>query len=145
MPCLFFASEIKLNKRSTKIIHSKREVNLFKFRSFSSYCFSSLLQKHSCGPNCLEEWSSKIVLDIGGKWTWVVNANLGLKKHMSMIAVPKLLRCYDCDSVIDRRRTQAHCDCHAMADSASVTPSRFSELYCKNRSVASHTGLEYCR
>lgn len=101
-------------------------------------------KKHSCGQNCLEEWSSKIVLDIGGKWTWVVNANLGLKKHMSMIAVPKLLRCYDCDSFIDRRRTQAHCDCHAMADSASVTPSRFSELYCKNRSVASHTGLEYC-
>ena len=25
---------------------------------------------------------------------------------MSMIAVPKLLRCYDCDSFIDRHRTQ---------------------------------------
>ena len=38
--------------------------------------------------------------------TWLINANFGLKKHMSMIAVPKLLRCYDCDSFIDRHRTQ---------------------------------------
>ena len=43
----------------------------------------------------------------------VINANLGVKKHMSMIAVPKLLRCYDCDSIIDRKRTQAHCDYHS--------------------------------
>ena len=61
----------------------------------------------------------------------MINANLGVKKHMSMIAVPKLLRCYDwyvvqpsesvlnlyflyfSDSVIDRKRTQAHCDCHS--------------------------------
>ena len=133
---------------------------------------------HSCVETCLEvntyfcfssrvilflsqEWSSKIVLDIGGKWTWCVSANLGLKKHMSMIAVPKLLRCYDCDSVIDRTRTQvhnsvscltmilfpvveAHCDCHCDQDSASVTRVRSRGLYCKNRSVASHTGLEYC-
>lgn len=62
-----------------------------------------------------------------------------------MIAVPKLLRCYDCDSFIDRRRTQAHCDCHACPDSASLTPGpRLGDLYCRNRSVASHTGLEYC-
>ena len=64
-----------------------------------------------------------------------------------MIAVPKLLRCYDCDTFIDRRRTQAHCDCHASeaADTASLTPLRLgAELYCRNRSVASHTGLEYC-
>ena len=42
----------------------------------------------------------------GGKLTWLINANFGLKKHVSMIAVPKLLRCYDCDSFIDRHRTQ---------------------------------------
>ena len=70
-------------------------------------------QEYSCVHSCLEEWSSKIVLDIGGKLTWVINANFGLKKHMSMIAVPKLLRCYDCDSIIERTRTQAHCDCHS--------------------------------
>merc|ERR1712227_996177 len=63
---------------------------------------------------------------------------------MSMIAVPKLLRCYDCDSFIDRRRTQAHCDCHAHGDSASLTSIRTGDLYCRNRGVASHTGLEYC-
>ena len=75
-----------------------------------------------------------------------MNARIGLKKHRSMIAVPKLLRCYDCDSFIDRRRTQAHCDCHACPDSASLAPGprMGSDLYCRNRSVASHTGLEYC-
>ena len=88
--------------------------------------------------------SSKIVMDIGGKWTWVINANLGVKKHMSMIAVPKLLRCYDCDSIIDRKRTQAHCDCDCSPSSACLTPSSsMTELYCRNRSVSSHTGLEY--
>ena len=108
------------------------------------YLFS--VQNYLCHHSCLEEWSSKIVLDIGGKWTWLVNARMGLKKHRSMIAVPKLLRCYDCDSFIDRRRTQAHCDCHACPDSASLAPGPRlgSDLYCRNRSVASHTGLEYC-
>ena len=75
---------------------------------------------YTCSQDCLEEASSKIVLDIGretynystnllfagGKLTWIINANFGLKKHMSMIAVPKLLRCYDCDSFIDRTGTQ---------------------------------------
>ena len=68
---------------------------------------------------------------------------MGVKKHMSMIAVPKLLRCYDCDSIIDRKRTQAHCDCHSQSSSACVTPTTMGDLYCRNRSVSSHTGLEY--
>ena len=72
----------------------------------------------------------RLVLDIGGKLTWIIDSNYGLKKHMSMIAgsihmvmndlimkysslVPKLLRCNDCDAIIDRTRTQAHCDCHS--------------------------------
>lgn len=79
-----------------------------------------------------------------------------------MIAVPKLLRCYDCDSFIDRTGTQvsealenptiylhtpqAHCDCHSQpSDSLRLLPAtRAGELYCRNRSVSSHTGLEYC-
>jgi len=98
----------------------------------------------SCTDDCLKESSSKIVMDIGGKWTWVINANLGVKKHMSMIAVPKLLRCYDCDSILDRKRTQAHCDCDSGGRSSGcVRPSRLGELHCGNRSVSSHTGLEY--
>jgi len=101
-------------------------------------------KEYTCVHSCLEEWSSKIVLDIGGKLTWVINANFGLKKHMSMIAVPKLLRCYDCDSIIDRTRTQAHCDCHSQADSSCIGSARPRDLYCKNISVSSHTGLEYC-
>ena len=95
------------------------------------------VQNYLCHHSCLEEWSSKIVLDIGGKWTWLVNARIGLKKHRSMIAVPKLLRCYDCDSFIDRRRTQAHCDCHACPDSASLAPGPRlgSDLYCRHGAI----------
>merc|ERR1712155_487430 len=52
-----------------------------------------------------------------------------------MIAVPKLLRCYDCDSFIDRRRTQAHCDCHACPDSASLARQQLADrplcLFCE--------------
>lgn len=101
---------------------------------------------YTCSQECLQERSSKIVLDIGGKLTWMINANFGLKKHVSMIAVPKLLRCYDCDSFIDRTGTQAHCDCHSHSSSSLrlLPASRSGELYCRNSSVASHTGLEYC-
>lgn len=103
-------------------------------------------KEYTCSQVCLEAWSSKLVLDIGGKLTWMIDSNYGLKKHMSMIAVPKLLRCYDCDATIDRTRTQAHCDCHSEEDSRRVVPSLrpTGGLYCQNRSVSSHTGLEYC-
>ena len=95
-----------------KCVHCK--VNFHRKKIKNQYV--TKFQEYTCVHSCLEEWSSKIVLDIGGKLTWVINANFGLKKHMSMIAVPKLLRCYDCDSIIDRTRTQAHCDCHSQVE-----------------------------
>jgi hypothetical protein len=50
---------------------------------------------------CLEKRPpTKVVIDIGGKRTWLMTANFSLQHHLSMIAVPKLLRCYDCDSTL---------------------------------------------
>lgn len=100
-------------------------------------------KEYTCGQSCLEERSSKIALDIGGKMTWLITASFGLKKHLSMIAVPKLLKCYDCDATIDRAQT--HCDCHYQNSfCGSVIPSSRPGELCLNRSMSSHTGLEYC-
>lgn len=112
-----------------------------------SYPPCSHCHLQQCHADCLME-PTRLVVDIGGKLTWIIDSNYGLKKHMSMIAVPKLLRCNDCDSIIDRARTQAHCDCHSegglnCSDSFPFYRAQ-SELYCKNSSVSSHTALEYC-
>ena len=63
----------------------------------------------TCRSACLRLRGDKIVLDIGGKMTWLLTGDFSLRKHLSMIAVPKLLHCYDCDARIDRGQTT--CDC----------------------------------
>ena len=67
-------------------------------------------REYTCITACIEERSTpKVCIDVGGKITWMVNANFALKRHLSMIAVPKLLKCYDCDTTIGRSEYQ--CDC----------------------------------
>lgn len=96
-----------------------------------SYC-----KEVTCLASCIEQHSSKNVLDIGGKVTWLITADFSLRKHLSMIAVPKVLRCYDCDATIDRG--QSTCDCREDDSVKWNLPS------CRYRSVSSHTGLQYC-
>jgi len=86
--------------------------------------------------SCIEQHSCKNVVDIGGKVTWLISADFSLRKHLSMIAVPKVLTCYDCDATIDR--AQSTCDCR-QDDSM-----KWNLPPCKYRSVSSHTGLQYC-
>merc|ERR1719167_496259 len=54
-------------------------------------------KEFTCLPACFQR-SPKIVMDIGGKMSWLITGDFSLRKHLSMIAVPKLLRCYDCDA-----------------------------------------------
>ena len=42
--------------------------------------------------------------------TWIVTTNFTLKRHLSMVAVPKMLKCFDCDTTI--KREEYMCDCH---------------------------------
>ena len=41
--------------------------------------------------------------------TWLVTTNFTLKRHLSMVAVPKMLKCFDCDTTIKRKEYM--CDC----------------------------------
>lgn len=60
-------------------------------------------KEYTCAASCIEDRScSKVSLDIGGKITWLVTSNYTLKRHLSMIAVPKVLKCYDCDTTLNR-------------------------------------------
>jgi len=90
----------------------------------------------TCRSACLRLRGDKIVLDIGGKMTWLLTGDFSLRKHLSMIAVPKLLHCYDCDARIDRGQTT--CDCKQ-----NEFRLEGSEAACRYRSVSSHTGLQY--
>lgn len=59
-------------------------------------------KEYTCSASCIEERSSKVSLDIGGKISWLITSNYTLKRHCSMIAVPKVLKCYDCDTTLNR-------------------------------------------
>ena len=96
--------------------------------------------------------------------TWLLTGDFSLRKHLSMIAVPKLLHCYDCDARIERGQ-QTTCDCrvggygggsdweysYAAAGGGSYGYQPRSRggfgaaasSSCRYRSVSSHTGLQY--
>ncbi len=100
-------------------------------------------REYTCSAQCIEEKiNSKLSIDIGGKMTWLVTANFTLKKHLSMIAVPKVLKCYDCDTAIPR--DESSCDCIPDPMDPALTRPQGRAAYCRNRSVSSHTALEYC-
>ncbi|CAB4068764.1 unnamed protein product [Lepeophtheirus salmonis] len=86
-----------------------------------SYC-----KEFTCLPSCMEDRNDKIALDIGGKMTWLITADFSLKRHLSMVAVPKVLRCFDCDTTLDRQ------ECRKL---------HFNDSLSK---MTSHTALEYC-
>ncbi len=102
-------------------------------------------KEYTCSASCVEERSSKVSLDIGSKITWLITSNYTLKRHLSMVAVPKTLRCLDCDTSFDRNAMR--CDCVPSPQDAnpSLVPSaQMREAYCNNRLMSGHTALEYC-
>ena len=106
-------------------------------------------REYTCGSACIEEGRAhKVSLDIGSKLTWLITSGYELKPHLSMVALPKQLKCYDCDATLDR--TAMHCDCipdpqdrgpSLMPSSPSASSMR--EAYCNNRLMSSHTALNY--
>ncbi|QQP50728.1 Putative LOC100645362 [Caligus rogercresseyi] len=68
----------------------------------------SACKEFTCLPSCMEDRNDKIALDIGGKITWLLTADFSLKRHLSMLAVPKVLRCYDCDTTLHRQECRMH-------------------------------------
>lgn len=53
-----------------------------------------------CGDGLEERLGGKMVaaVDVGGKVTWVMTTRFVLRSHVSMMAVPKVLKCLDCDT-----------------------------------------------
>ncbi|KAK7864199.1 hypothetical protein R5R35_004110 [Gryllus longicercus] len=45
--------------------------------------------KYMCGQSCVEDHGSRVVMDIGNKWTWIVTPNFGVRRHYSMFGIPK--------------------------------------------------------
>ena len=44
---------------------------------------------YTCHRNCVEGSSSKVVIEIGNKYTWVITPHFGLRRHFSMFGIPK--------------------------------------------------------
>lgn len=44
---------------------------------------------YTCQRNCVEELNAKVIIEIGNKYTWAITPSDCLKRHFSMIAVPK--------------------------------------------------------
>ena len=55
-------------------------------------------RRYTC--ECRLKAKKRVAVDIGGKISWLITANLELKRHLTMIALPKVLKCYDCDSIL---------------------------------------------
>ena len=106
-------------------------------------------KEYMCGSACIEEGRAlKVSLDIGSKLTWLITSAYELKPHLSMVALPKQLKCYDCDTTLDRNAM--HCDCipDPQDQSPVLMPSPSSsssmrDIYCNNRLMSSHTALNY--
>ena len=105
-------------------------------------------REYTCMNACIidrQASSNKVAIDIGGKMTWIVTTNFTLKRHLSMVAVPKMLKCFDCDTTI--RREDYMCDCHPKPhDQNPSVNAQFHNRapYCQNRRMQGHTALEYC-
>lgn len=44
---------------------------------------------YTCHRNCVEGSSSKVVIEIGNKYTWVITPHFGLRRHFSLFGIPK--------------------------------------------------------
>ena len=76
-----------------------------------------------------------------------LDSNYALKRHLSMIAVPKVLKCYDCDTTLSRNEVRCGCapggQFEGIPSSAKRGQQQMREAYCHNRLMTSHTALEY--
>ena len=89
-------------------------------------------REFTCSQTCIEERrGQKVTIDIGGKITKVIGDDFRQECHLSMMAFPKVLKCYDCDKTFTREEV------------FETSNRRFPGIYCHNRNFRSHTGLEY--
>lgn len=60
-------------------------------------------REFTCNPTCIEERRGlKAAIDIGGKITKIIRGDFRQESHSSMVAIPKVLKCYDCDKTFSR-------------------------------------------
>ena len=60
-------------------------------------------REFTCPPNCIEERRGfKVTIDIGGKITKIIRGDFRQESHSTMVAIPKVLKCYDCDQTFSR-------------------------------------------
>jgi hypothetical protein len=46
--------------------------------------------RFSCHTFCLEDRRSKVVVDVGNKYTWVISPSFGIRRHFTMFGIPRL-------------------------------------------------------
>ncbi|KAF4518234.1 hypothetical protein B566_EDAN006915 [Ephemera danica] len=56
-------------------------------------------RRYTCLQGCVEERPQRVAVDIGSKLTWVISPSSELKRHQSILGIPKVVKCVDCDSI----------------------------------------------
>lgn len=44
----------------------------------------------SCRSYCVEKHGSKVAIDIGNKFTWIITPSFGLRRHFTMLGIPRV-------------------------------------------------------
>ncbi|XP_069680904.1 uncharacterized protein [Periplaneta americana] len=85
-------------------------------------CYHCL--EFSCRAYCVEDRGSKVVVDIGNKFTWIVTPSFGVRRHFTMYGIPKT-------SPHDRSNLQED---NSTADTSSAKPAARQMPKCERRS-----------
>ncbi|XP_014223846.1 uncharacterized protein LOC106650389 [Trichogramma pretiosum] len=67
-------------------LHMMMALNESTENMFPKCCYCS---GYTCQKYCTERSSTKVVIEIGNKYTWVITPNFGLRRHCSMLGFPK--------------------------------------------------------
>ena len=77
-------------------------------------------RRYTC--ECRLKAKKRVAVDIGGKISWIITANLELNRHLTMIALPKVLKCYDCDATPSGPEVNSHTALHYCSQRLNERP-----------------------
>ncbi|CAB3367415.1 Hypothetical predicted protein [Cloeon dipterum] len=76
-----------------------------------SFANCSMCKRFTCLQGCLEDHCVKCVVDLGSKLSWVMTPSNELKRHQTILSLPRVVRCSDCDALVTNTYFAASSPC----------------------------------
>ncbi|XP_059486055.1 uncharacterized protein LOC132202833 [Neocloeon triangulifer] len=106
----------------------------------SSFSKCNRCRRFTCLQGCLEDRHQKYVVDVGSKLSWVVTPMMELKRHQTILSLPRSIKCADCDSLVSSLFFGASSPCKC-----TVGKEYKYEKFGSSSSIVGRTGrFEYC-